>query len=108
MDEDIVDTTEVVIAVVREDGDWDIVTESSGFRLSPSCEYVDAVTTSVNNAVSFALRAMQRREGEWRALLATLPCIRVNTLGDTFEPLSEDDFAYQTEFPIRIYLQKVG
>lgn len=107
MDEDIVDRTEVVIAYIGSDGDWDMVKESSGFRLSESCEYVDAVTTSVRNAVNFAMRAIQRREGEWRALLATLPCIRVNTLGDTFEPLSEENFTYQTEFPIRIYIQRL-
>lgn len=107
MDEDIADNTEVVIAVVSSDGECDILSENSGFRLASDCEYVDAVTTSIRNATNFAMRAMQRRDGEWRALLATLPCIRVNTLGDTFEPESEENLSYQTEFPIRIYLQKV-
>lgn len=107
MDEGIVDKTEVVIALVREDGEYDILGDTSGFRLSPSCEYVDAVTTSVRNAVDYAVRAMQRRDGVWRAMLATLPCIHVNTLGDTFTPASDEDWSYQTEFPIRIYLQKV-
>ena len=107
MDEGFVDKTEVVIALVREDGDYEILGETSGFRVSPDCEYVDAVTTSVRNAVDHAMRAMQRRDGVWRALLATLPCIHVNTLGDTFSPVSDEDWSYQTEFPIRIYLQKV-
>lgn len=107
MNEEITDTTEVVIALVHEDGEYEILGDTSGFRLSPSCEYVDSVTTSVRNAVNFATRAMQRRDGVWRALLATLPCIHVNTLGDTFTPASEDNWSYQTEFPIRIYLQKV-
>jgi hypothetical protein len=107
MTDDIIDRSEVVIAFVREDGRCETVGSNSGFCVSPRLELVDVVTASVERAATTAHRAMQRRDGKWRALLATLPSIRVNTLGDTFSPNSEDDWSYRTEFPIRIYLERV-
>jgi hypothetical protein len=99
MSDDVWDKSEVVVARVFDDGEYESFRMDERRRTPASARYVDTVSSSLKTAVIHAKSILRGTGGV--AYLATLPEFRRNDQDDTF---GAEEGAYEVEFPFRTYV----